>query len=69
MDSPRTFSVTPLPLEIEFRAQSVGKRLKELSRSELEEFLADSILLLSRLSHQTRQLRDFLEELEVDVEG
>jgi hypothetical protein len=47
----------------------VRKRLKELSRDELEEFLADSILLLSRLSHQTRQLRDFLEELEVDIEG
>ena len=61
--------ITPLPLESEFRTQSVRRRIKELSREEVEEFLADAILLLSRLTHQTTQLRDFLEEIGVDTEG
>lgn len=65
----RVLKLTPLPMETEFRAQSVRRRLKELSRAELEEFLADAILLLSRLTHQTIQLRDFLEEMGVDTEG
>ena len=61
--------ITPLPLESEFRAQSVRRRIKELSRDEVEEFLADAILLLSRLTHQTIQLRDFLEEEGVEMDG
>jgi hypothetical protein len=62
-------NIKPLPLESEFRAQSVRRRLKELSRQELEEFLADAILLLSKLTHQTTQMRDFLEERGVEIEG
>jgi phosphoserine phosphatase len=62
-------NIKPLPLESEFRAQSVRRRLKDLSRQELEEFLADAILLLSKLTHQTTQMRDFLEERGVEIEG
>lgn len=69
MDKTKVLKITPLPLESEFRAQSVRRRIKELSREEVEEFLADAILLLSRLTHQTTQLRDFLEEIGVDTEG
>lgn len=64
MDSPKKFKLDPLPLETEFRVLSVKRRLKDLSREELEEFLTESLTLLTRLTHQVTQLRDYLMELE-----
>ena len=64
MDSQGKFELEPLPLEKEFRALSVKRRLSELSREELEEFLSEALGLLTKLTHQVTQLRDYVEELE-----
>jgi len=55
----------PFPIEKEFKVLSVKRRLKELSREELEEFLSESLLLLSKMAYQMTQLRDFV----LDEEG
>jgi hypothetical protein len=64
MDSPKKFEMSPLPMEKEFRVLSIRRRLHELSREELEEFLTESLSLLTKLAHQVTQLRDYVEELE-----
>ena len=64
MDSPKKFELDPLPLEKEFRTLSIKRRLSELSREELEEFLSESLALLTKLTHQMTQLRDYIEEME-----
>jgi hypothetical protein len=62
MDS-QNLRIDPLPLEKEFSVLSVRKRLSELSREELEEFLSQALLLLAKLSHQTQQMKDFIAEI------
>lgn len=64
MDSPKKFELTPLPMETEFRVLSVRRRLHELSREELEEFLTEALSTMTKLAHQVTQLRDYVEELE-----
>lgn len=67
MDSPKKkkkFEVTPLPMETEFRVLSIRRRLHELSREELEEFLTESLSTMAKLAHQVTQLRDRVIELE-----
>jgi hypothetical protein len=64
MDSPKRFELDPLPLEKEFRTLSIKRRLSELSREELEEFLSESLALLTKLTHQMTQLRDYIQEME-----
>jgi hypothetical protein len=64
MDSPKKFELNPLPLEKEFRCLSIKRRLSELSREELEEFLSEALGLLTKMTHQMIQLRDYLEEIE-----
>ena len=59
------FQMDPFPIEKEFKVLSVKRRLKELSREELEEFLSESLLLLSKMAYQMAQLRDFV----LDDEG
>jgi hypothetical protein len=68
MDSPKRFELDPLPLEKEFRTLSIKRRLSELSREELEEFLSESLALLTKLTHQMSQLRDYVMELEGKIE-
>jgi hypothetical protein len=68
MDSPKKFELDPLPLEKEFRTLSIKRRLSELSREELEEFLSESLALLTKLTHQMSQLRDYIMELEGKIE-
>jgi hypothetical protein len=68
MDSPKKFELDPLPLEKEFRTLSIKRRLSELSREELEEFLSESLALLTKLTHQMSQLRDYVMELEGKIE-
>ncbi len=55
------FEMPPLPLEKEFQVTSVRQRLKELSREELEMLLGESLDLVTRLAHQLRELRDYIE--------
>lgn len=64
MDSPKKFELTPLPMETEFRVLSVRRRLHELSREDLEEFLTEALSTMTKLAHQVTQLRDYVEELE-----
>lgn len=56
--------IDPLPLEKEFNVLSVRRRLKDLTREELEEFLSDSLMLMARMTNQLTQLRDHLQEAE-----
>ena len=64
MDSQKKFHLTPLPIETEFRVLSIRRRLKELSREDLEEFLTEALSTMTKLAHQVTQLRDYVEELE-----
>lgn len=64
MDSSRKFELTPLPMETEFRVLSIRRRLHELSREELEEFLTEALSTMTKLAHQVTQLRDYVLELE-----
>lgn len=68
MDFERKFELTPFPVEKEFRIIRVKQKLAELSRKELEEFLAEALDTMSRLAHQVTQLRDYIEELEGKTE-
>jgi uncharacterized protein (DUF1499 family) len=61
-------NLQPLPLEKELRIENIKRSLLELPRKELVENLAQSIDLLTRMTHQTKQLRDYVEELEEYIE-
>lgn len=58
------FELDPLPLESEFKVQSVRARLYHLSREELETFLAESLGILVKLADQTKQMKRYIDELE-----
>lgn len=64
MDSQDKFRLNPLPLEKEFRVLSIRRRLHELSREELEEFLTEALSTMTKLADQVTQLRDYVIELE-----
>jgi hypothetical protein len=64
MDFPKKFEVTPLSFEKEFRIHSIHQRLHELSREELEAFLTEALLTMTKLANQLTQLRDYVQELE-----
>ena len=61
-------NLQPLPLEKELRIENIRRSLTELPREELVDNLAQSIDLLTRMTHQTKQLRDYVEELEDYIE-
>jgi hypothetical protein len=61
-------NISPLPLEKELRIENIKRSLCELPREELINNLAEAIDLLTRMTHQTKQLRDYIEELESHVE-
>jgi hypothetical protein len=42
--------------------------LHELSREELEEFLTESLSILTKLAHQVLQLKEYVEELEGKID-
>ena len=64
MEPPDEFRLTPLPLEKEFRVLSIRRRLHELSREELEEFLTEALSTMTKLADQLTQLRDYVNKLE-----
>ena len=68
MDFLNRFQIEPLPVEKEFKIASVRHRLKELSREDLELFLAEALDTMTRLAHQATQLRNHLEELKGKTE-
>lgn len=57
-------NLQPLPLEKELRIENIKRSLSELPREELVNNLAEAIELLTRMTHQTKQLMDHIEELE-----
>jgi hypothetical protein len=68
MDSQDKFRLNPLPIEKEFRVLSIRRRLHEMSREELEEFLTEALSMMTRLADQVTQLRDYVIELEGKIE-
>jgi hypothetical protein len=64
MEPQDPFRLTPLPIEKEFRVLSIRRRLSELSREELEEFLTEALSTMTKLAHQVTQLRDYILDLE-----
>jgi hypothetical protein len=56
--------MSPFPIEKEFRVLSIKRRLNELSREELEEFLTESLTIMTKLAHQVTELRDYVHKLE-----
>jgi hypothetical protein len=64
MEPDKKPEITPFPIEKEFRVLSIRRRLHELSREELEEFLTEALSITARLAHQVTQLRDYIEGLE-----
>lgn len=68
MDSQNEFHLTPLPIEKEFRVLSIRRRLHELSREELEEFLTEALSIMTKLAHQVTELKDYVDKLEGKTE-
>ena len=68
MDSQDKFRLNPLPIEKKFRVLSIRRRLHEMSREELEEFLTEALSMMTRLADQVTQLRDYVIELEGKIE-
>lgn len=65
MDSPKKkFEIKPFPLESEFRVMSIRRRLPDLSRAELEDFLTESLSITMRLAHQVQQFQAYVDSLE-----
>jgi hypothetical protein len=56
--------MSPFPIEKEFRVLSIRRRLSELSREELEEFLTEALSIMTKLAHQVTELRDYVQKLE-----
>jgi hypothetical protein len=54
----------PFPVEKEFRVLSIRRRLHELSREELEEFLTEALAIMTKLAHQVTQLKEYVDRLE-----
>lgn len=57
-------NVEPLPLEKELRIESIKRHIADLPREELIENLASSIEVLTRMTHQTKQLLAYIEIME-----
>jgi hypothetical protein len=64
MEPSNKFEMPPLPLEKEFKVLSIRRRLHELSREELEEFLTEALSIMTKLAHQVTELRNHVENLE-----
>ena len=64
MDFLDKFRISPLPIEKEFKVQSIKQRLYQLSREELEEFLVEALSTMTKLTHQVTELREYIEYLE-----
>jgi hypothetical protein len=64
MEHPDNFQMSPFPIEKEFRVLSIRRRLHELSREELEEFLTEALAIMTKLAHQVTELRNYVEKVE-----
>jgi hypothetical protein len=64
MESDSDFRIDPFPLEKEFRLQTLKPKLKELNREELEDFLIESLGIMTKLAHQVSQMSNHIQVLE-----
>ena len=64
MEPQNNFRMKPLPIEKEFRVLTVKQRLHELSREELEEFLLESLSIMTTLAHQVTELKEYVDRVE-----
>ena len=64
MEHQDSFQMSPLPIEKEFRVLSVRRRLHELSREELEEFLTEALSIMTKLAHQVTELKEYVNKVE-----
>ena len=64
MEQPDSFQISPFPIEKEFRVLSVRRRLHELSREELEEFLTEALSIMTKLAHQVTELKEYVNKVE-----
>jgi hypothetical protein len=55
------FDLSPLPLEAEFKISSIKHRLYQLSREEIEILLIECLSTMTKLAHQTKQLKDYIQ--------
>jgi len=51
-------------LELEFRAAHLKNNLKHIDRTELEFFTGELIDVTTKLTHQSAQMLDYIQELE-----
>ena len=56
--------MSSFPIEKEFRVLSVRRRLHELSREELEEFLTEALSIMTKLAHQVTELKEYVDRVE-----
>ena len=61
MEPKKRIKVEPLPIEKEFKVLSIKQRLSQLSREELEDFLTESLRLITVMAHQLEQIRGHVE--------
>ena len=64
MEQQDSFQMSPFPIEKEFRVLSVRRRLHELSREELEEFLTEALSIMAKLAHQVTELKEYVDRVE-----
>jgi len=64
MEQQDSFQMSPFPIEKEFRVLSVRRRLHELSRGELEEFLTEALSIMTKLAHQVTELKEYVDRVE-----
>jgi len=68
MDSQKNFEISPLPLEKEFQVEYLKQNLHMLSREQLEELLSQSLSVITRLTHQTKQMMALIQEAQGKTE-
>ena len=68
MDKTQKFELDPLPLECEFKVESVKHRIHQLNKKELENFLGETLSLLVKVTHQTKQMRTYIESLQGKID-
>ena len=64
MEHQDKFQISPFPIEKEFQVLSVRRRLHELSREELEEFLTEALSIMTKLAHQVTELKEYVDKVE-----
>ena len=62
MEDESKFELRPLPMEKEFRVMSIRRRLKDLSREDIEEFLTEALSIMTKLAHQVTQMKEYIDK-------